>query len=75
MTQFRQDLENMKNDGSLGDEGESRVMSLYRSSLQELITELQVKIKEWEELDPEDARLYSLGLRHSVDLLESERDD
>jgi hypothetical protein len=74
MTQFRQDLTNMKSDGSLGDGGESRVLSLYRSSLQELITELQVIIKEWEQLDPEDARLYSLGLRHAVDLLESERD-
>lgn len=74
MTQFRQDLTNMKSDGFLGDGGESRVLSLYRYSLQELIMELQVIIKEWEQLDPEDARLYSLGLRHAVDLLESERD-
>jgi hypothetical protein len=64
----------MKSDGFLGDGGESRVLSLYRYSLQELIMELQVIIKEWEQLDPEDARLYSLGLRHAVDLLESERD-
>ena len=74
MTQFRQDLTNMKSDGSLGDEEESRVLSLYRSALQELITELSVIIKEWEQLDPEDAKLYSLGLRHSVDLLKGEMD-
>lgn len=74
MTEFKQGLLNMKGDGSLNDEGATRIHTLYQSALDEIIGQLQIKIREWEELDPEDAKLYSLGLRHAVDILEGERD-
>jgi len=72
MTDFRQGIKNMQEDGSLQPDATVRVLALHRASLEELADILRSKVREWELLDPEDTKLYSLGLRHAVDLLEEE---
>ena len=72
MTEFRQGIKNMQVDGSLTEQGADRVLSLYRAALMEMADELRTKVREWEQIDPEDIKLYSLGLRHAIDFLDEE---
>lgn len=72
MSEFERSIKIMQDEGTFDAEKASRIMFVYRESIQSLIDELTVKIREWESLDPEDAKLYSLGLRHAVDILQPE---
>lgn len=69
---FRQTIKNMKDDNLLGEEAATRVLLQYDAALAQMIEKLYAKVRDWEELDPEDQKLYSLGLRHAIDLLEAE---
>ena len=72
MTEFRQGIKNMQIDGSITEQGAVRVLSLYRAAITEMADELRTKVREWEQIDPEDIKLYSLGLRHAIDFLDEE---
>lgn len=72
MTEFRQVIESMQNDGSLSEDAATRVLLLYRICVSEMAADLRTKVREWELMDPDDQKLYSLGLRHAIDFLEEE---
>lgn len=72
MTEFRQGIKNMQVDNSLTEQAATRVLSLYRSAITEMADQLRTKVREWEQIDPEDIKLYSLGLRHAIDFLDEE---
>ena len=72
MTEFRQGIKNMQVDNSLTEQAATRVLSLYRAAITEMADQLRTKVREWEQIDPEDIKLYSLGLRHAIDFLDEE---
>lgn len=72
MTQFRQNLKNMQGDGSLSNEGATRILALYADALGEIVDVLRSQVAEREQMDPEDTRLYTLALRRTIDLIEEE---
>lgn len=72
MSEFERSIKMMQDEGVFDAEKASRILFMHRLSIQLMTDELKSKIREWEALDPEDAKLYSLGLRHAVDLLEAE---
>lgn len=72
MTEFRQGIKDMQVDNSLTEQAATRVLSLYRAAITEMADRLRTKVRDWEQLDPEDTKLYSLGLRHAIDFLDEE---
>jgi hypothetical protein len=74
MSEFVQSVKVLQSENVLSQEAADRVRVLYRLSLDEMIDVLRMKIREWEQIDENDQHLYSLGLRHAVDLLEGEKE-
>lgn len=75
MSDFKKDITAMIAENSITPDAGNRIINIYDITLENISSEIRTVIRDWEQMDPDDIKLYSLGLRHALDFIDRERSD
>ena len=75
MSDFRSNILTMVFENSITPDTGNRILNIYDAALESICIDIRTIISNWEQMDPNDIKLYSLGLRHALDFLDKERSE